>query len=156
MDYISPYADLIYFVTGGIAVCRYRLLTLRSAPKPVVIQVEAGGENAVLVADHILRDGILNRIADRDLIGIPFDMLSVALTAAGQHHIVYAEPDIDDYIKRGYPYVRTAQPATRGRDIERISIQSRDLLIGRARLQTTHSKPKIAADSLAAILDQPA
>lgn len=156
MDYVSHYTDLVYFASGGISVCRYRMLALASEPKQLVIQVENhGGHKDILITDHIVRDGILNRIADRDLTGVPFDMLCVALTEAGQHHIVFVEADLEDYIHRGYPYERCAQPAARGRHIERISINSRDLVVGRARLQTAHATPTLAADSLAAILDRP-
>ncbi|WP_241332388.1 hypothetical protein [Burkholderia cenocepacia] len=156
MDYVSHYTDLIYFANGGISVCRYRLLALASDPKQVVIQVENhGGQKDILISDHIVRDGVLNRIADRDLKGVPFDMLCVALTEAGQHHVVFVEADLEDYIHRGYPYERSTQPAARGRHIERISINSRDLVVGRARLQTAHATPTLAADGLAAILDRP-
>ncbi|WP_321810324.1 MULTISPECIES: hypothetical protein [unclassified Burkholderia] len=155
MDYVSHYTDLVYFANGGIAVCRYRLLALASDPKQVVIQVENhGGHKSILITDHIVRDGIINRIADCDLTGVPFDMLCVALTDAGQHHIAFVEADLEDYIHRGYPYERYAQPAARGRHIERISINSRDLVVGRARLQTTHATPTLAVDSLGAILDR--
>lgn len=103
MDYVSHYTNLIYFANGGISVCRYRLLALASDPKQVVIQVENhGGQKDILISDHIVRDGVLNRIADRDLTGVPFDMLCVALTEAGQHHIVFVEADLEDYIHRGY------------------------------------------------------
>ncbi|MBR8270515.1 hypothetical protein KDW88_27420 [Burkholderia cenocepacia] len=156
MDYVSHYTDLIYFANGGVSVCRYRLLALASDPKQVVIQVENhGGQKDILITDHIVRDGVLNRIADRDLTGVPFDMLCVALTEAGQHHVVFVEADLEDYIHRGYPYERSTQPAARGRHIERISINSRDLVVGRARLQTAHATPTLAADGLAAILDRP-
>ncbi|MDA3669983.1 hypothetical protein PFF91_28710 [Burkholderia cenocepacia] len=156
MDYVSHYTDLVYFASGGISVCRYRMLALASEPKQLVIQVENHcGHKGILIADHIVRDGVLNRIADRDLTGVPFAMLCVALTEAGQHHIVFVEADLEDYIHRGYPYERSAQPASRGRHIERISLNSRDLVVGRARLQTAHATPTLAADSLAAILDRP-
>ncbi|WP_230391222.1 hypothetical protein [Burkholderia cenocepacia] len=112
MDYVSHYTDLIYFANGGVSVCRYRLLALASDPKQVVIQVENhGGQKDILITDHIVRDGVLNRIADRDLTGVPFDMLCVALTEAGQHHVVFVEADLEDYIHRGYPYERSTQPA---------------------------------------------
>ncbi|HDR9512079.1 hypothetical protein C5615_37745 [Burkholderia cepacia] len=156
MDYVSRYTDLVYSANGGIAVCRYRLLALASEPTQLVIQVENhGGNKDILITDHIVRDGILNRIADRELTGVPFDMLCVALTEADQHHIVFVEADLEDYIHRGYPYERSAQPAARGRHIERISINSRDLVVGRARLQTAHATPTLAVDSLAAVLDRP-
>ncbi|WP_407973068.1 hypothetical protein ACJ51O_36400 (plasmid) [Burkholderia pyrrocinia] len=156
MDYVSHYTDLVYFANGGVSVCRYRLLALASEPKQVVIQVEDhGGHKGILITDHNVRDGILNRIADRDLTGVPFDMLCVALTEGGQHHIAFVEADLEDYIHRGYPFERSAQPAAHGRHIERISINSRDLVVGRARLQTAHATPTLADDSLAAILDRP-
>ncbi|MXN76423.1 hypothetical protein GR157_16970 [Burkholderia sp. 4701] len=156
MDYVSHYTDLVYFANGGIAVCRYRLLALASDPKQVVIQVEnRGGHKGILITDHVVRDGILNRIADRDLMGVPFDMLCVALTEAGQHYIAFVEADLEDYIHRGYPLERSARQAARGRHIERISIKSRDLVVGRARLQTAHATPTLAVDSLAAILERP-
>ncbi|OXJ06818.1 hypothetical protein [Burkholderia sp. AU6039] len=156
MDYVSRYTDLVYSANGGIAVCRYRLLALASEPKQLVIQVENhGGNKDLLITDHNVRDGILNRIADRELTGIPFDLLCVALTEAGQHHIVFVEADLEDYIHRGFPFERSAQQAARGRHIERISINSRDLVVGRTRLQTAHATPTLADDSLAAILDRP-
>ncbi|EDT37354.1 hypothetical protein [Burkholderia ambifaria] len=156
MDYISHYTDLVYFANGGVSVCRYRLLALASKPKQVVIQIENHrGHKDILITNHIVRDAILNRIADRELTGVPFDMLCVALTEAGQHHIVFVEADLEDYLHRGYPYERSAQPAARGRHIERISINSRDLVVGRARLQTAHTTPTLVVDSLAAILDRP-
>ncbi|KGX17118.1 hypothetical protein Y036_6151 [Burkholderia pseudomallei] len=156
MDYISHYTDLVYFANGDVSVCRYRLLVLASAPKLVVLQVEnCGGRKGILITDHIVRDGIINRIADRELSDVPLDMLRIALTEAGQHHVVLIEADLEDYMHRGYPYERSAQPASRGRHIERISIDSRDLIIGRARLQTTHATPELAVDSLTAILDLP-
>ncbi|KUY49038.1 MULTISPECIES: hypothetical protein [unclassified Burkholderia] len=156
MDHVTHYTDLAYFASGSIAVCCYRLFTLSSDPTQVIIQIDnCGAPKDVLITDHIVRDGILNRIADRDLTGIPCDMLCVALTEAGQHHIAFVEADLEDYIHRGYPYERSAQPAARGRHIDRISINSRDLVVGRARLQTARATPTPAADRLAAILDRP-
>lgn len=156
MDYVSRYTDLIYSANGGIAVCRYRLLALASEPTQLVIQVENhGGNKDILITDHNVRDGILNRIADRELTGVPFDLLCVALTEAGQHHIVFVEADLEDYIHRGYPYERSAQPAARGRHIERISIDSRNLVIGRARIQTAHATPTPPDAHLATVLNHP-
>ncbi|KWC91665.1 hypothetical protein [Burkholderia cepacia] len=156
MDYVSRYTDLVYSANGGIAVCRYRLLALASEPTQLVIQVENhGGNKDILITDHIVRDGILNRVADRELTGVPFDLLCVALTEGGRHHIAFVEADLEDYIHRGFPFERSAQQAARGRHIERISINSRDLVVGRARLQTAHATPTLADDSLAAILDRP-
>ncbi|KWE32646.1 hypothetical protein [Burkholderia territorii] len=156
MDYISRYTDLVYFANGDASVCRHRLLVLASTPKLVVLQVENfGGREGILLTDHIVRDGIINRIADRELPGVPLDMLRIALTEAGQHHVVPVEADLEDYIHRGYPYERSGQPASRGRRIERISIDSRDLVIGRARLQTTHATPEMAVGGLSAILNLP-
>ncbi|KVL32177.1 hypothetical protein WS98_21815 [Burkholderia territorii] len=156
MDYISRYTDLVYFANGEVSVCRHRLLVPASTPKLVVLQVENfGGREGILLTDHIVRDGIINRIADRELPGVPLDMLRIALTEAGQHHVVLVEADLEDYIHRGYPYERSGQPASRGRRIERISIDSRDLVIGRARLQTTHATPEMAVGSLSAILNLP-
>ncbi|WP_321944963.1 hypothetical protein [Burkholderia cenocepacia] len=157
MDYVSKYTGLIYFAKGRIFICRYRMLKLTSNPKQVIVQVENyDGPKDVLIHDHNVRDGILNRIADRELPGIPFDMLCVALTDSDQHHIVFVEADLEDYIHRGHPYQRTPERAARGRHIERISIDSRNLVVGRARLQTTDATPTPPADDLAAILSAPA
>ncbi|WP_175948554.1 hypothetical protein [Burkholderia pyrrocinia] len=154
MDYITTYTDLIYFARGGVAVCRYRLFPFTSDPNQVIVQIENHrGPKDILLTDYIVRDGILNRVAERELTGIPFDMLCVALTDAGRHHVIFVEADLEDYIHRGYPYERTAQQAARGRQIERISIDSRNLVVGRARVQTAHATPTPAADSLAAILN---
>ncbi|MBR8049349.1 hypothetical protein DN523_27095 [Burkholderia multivorans] len=157
MDYVTKYADLVYFSRGRIIICRYRFLTLAANPKQLIIQVETyADQRDPLIADHIGRDGILNRIADRDLVGIPFDMLCVVLSNAGQHSVVFVEADLEDYIHRGHLYQRTPQRTARGRHIERISIDSRHLVVGKARLQTTHATPSPATDDLVAILNLPA
>ncbi|KVK87641.1 hypothetical protein WJ47_12500 [Burkholderia ubonensis] len=156
MDYVTRYTDLIYFANGDIGVCRYRLLTFNSDPKQVVVQIDnhRGSKDAV-IADHRIRDAILNRIANRELEGVPFAMLCVALTANSEHHVLFVEPDLEDYIHRGYPYQRTPERAARGRHIERISIDSRNLVIGRARIQTAHATPTPPDADFAALLNHP-
>ncbi|PCE30335.1 hypothetical protein [Burkholderia ubonensis] len=157
MDYVTRYTDLIYSANGAIAFCRYRLLTFNSDPTQVVVQIDNHlGSKDALIADHRIRDAILNRIADRELQGVPFAMLSVALTADSVHHVLFIEPDLEDYIHRGYPYQQTPERAARGRHIERISIDSRNLVIGRARIQTAHATPTPPDADFAAILNRPA
>jgi len=156
MDYATHYADLVYLVNGDLAVCRYRLFLVNTDPKQVIVQIDNHhGPKDVLVTDYRARDTILNRIADRELMGIPFDMLCVALTNEGTHHILFVEPDLEDYVHRGFPYESSPERAARGRRIERISIDSRNLVIGRARIQTAHATPTPAAADLASVLDHP-
>ncbi|UEP39742.1 hypothetical protein LL998_33930 (plasmid) [Burkholderia ambifaria] len=156
MDYATHYADLVYLVNGDPAVCRYRFFLVDTDPKQVIVQIDNHrGPKNVLVTDYRARDTILNRIADRELMGIPFDMLCVALTNDGTHHILFVEPDLEDYVHRGFPYERSSEPAARGRHVERISIDSRNLVIGRARILTAHATPSPAAADLASVLDRP-
>ncbi|AOJ10001.1 hypothetical protein [Burkholderia mayonis] len=154
MHYVTSYSDIFYLVDGTLAVCRYRLIAVNDEPRQVVIQIDNHcGPEGVLIADHNVRDAVLNRIADRDLHGIPVNMLCLALTNAGTHHVVFVEPDLENYVQRGNPYAFTAEPGKRGRYFERISIHSRDLVVGRARLQTAHSKLALADADLTANLD---
>ncbi|WP_244139222.1 hypothetical protein [Burkholderia sp. BCC1630] len=81
-------------------------------------------------------------------------MLCVALSEANTHQVVLAEPDLKDYIHRGHPYQRISERAARGRDIERISIDSRNLMIGRARIQTAHATPMPPDADLANLLNR--
>ncbi|AOJ85187.1 hypothetical protein WS87_00010 (plasmid) [Burkholderia sp. MSMB0856] len=156
MDYVTRYTDLIYFASGEIASCRYRFIKSRDNQKQVIVQItHRNDQTANLTADHQTRDAILNRIADRELAGIPFSMLCVALTEGDTHHIVFPEPDLEDYIQRGHPYQQTPERAARGRHIERISIDSRNLVIGRARIQTAHATPTPPDTHLAAVLNRP-
>ncbi|ABO60020.1 hypothetical protein ABWH74_001539 [Burkholderia vietnamiensis] len=154
MDCKSRYTDLIYFAHGDVAACRYRFFLISADPKQVVLQLDNHrGQRGILISDHQTRDGILNRIADRELDGIPFAMLCVALSENNIHHVVSAEPDLEDYIHRGHPYRRIPEKAARGRHIERISIDSRNLTIGRARIQTAHDTPTLTAPDLASLLN---
>jgi hypothetical protein len=156
MDYETHYADLVYLVNGDLAACRYRLFLFNTDPKQVIVQIDNHhGPKDVLVEDHRTRDAILNRIADRELTGIPFDMLCVALTNGGSHQILAVEPDLEDYVHRGFPYERSPERAARGRHVERISIDSRNLVVGRARIHTAHAIPAPAAVDLASVLDRP-
>ena len=156
MDYATHYTDLVYLVNGYLAVCRYRLFLVNTDPKQVIVQIDNHhGPKDALVTDYRARDTILNRVADRELMGIPFDMLCVALTDDGTHHILFVEPDLEDYVHRGFPYESSPERAARGRRIERISIDSRNLVIGRARIQTAHATPTPAAADLASVLDHP-
>ncbi|VWD52877.1 hypothetical protein BLA18110_07810 [Burkholderia lata] len=156
MDYITRYTDLIYFASGDFVICRYRLIARRSEAKQIVVQIDNHkGSQGILRADHQARDAVLNRIADRELAGIPFAMLCVALTENDTHQVVLGEPDLEDYIHRGHPFQQTPERATRGRLIERISIDSRNLVIGRARILTAHSTPTSPDADLAALLNGP-
>ncbi|MCA8432415.1 hypothetical protein [Burkholderia seminalis] len=75
-----------------IAVCRYRLLTITSHPTQVIVQLKSHADpKSVTITDHIVHDAILNRIADRELIGIPFDKVCSALTDAGAHYALSLE-----------------------------------------------------------------
>ncbi|MCA7888563.1 hypothetical protein LGM58_35870 [Burkholderia contaminans] len=153
MDYVTRYTDLFYFAEGEITICRYRLIAPHSESKQVIVQIDNHrGPKDILTADHRARDAILNRIADRELSGIPFDMLCIALSESGSHHILFAEPDLEDYIHRGHPYQQSPERAARGRHIERISIESRNLVVGRARVQTAHATPMPPDDDLAVSL----
>ncbi|WP_412530409.1 hypothetical protein [Burkholderia lata] len=156
MDYVTRYTDLIYFTGGDLAICRYRLITRRSEAKQIVVQIDNHmGSQGILTENHQARDAVLNRIADRDLAGIPFAMLCIALTESDAHKIVVAEPDLEDYIHRGHPFQQTRERAARGRHIERISIESRNLVIGRARILTAHSTLTSPAADLGALLNGP-
>ncbi|MCA7954185.1 hypothetical protein LGM43_28340 [Burkholderia seminalis] len=155
MDYVTRYTDLIYFANDEIASCRYRFIKSPGNQTQVILQVNHhSGRPGNLAADHQTRDAILNRIADRELTGVPFSMLCVALTEGDVHHVVFPEPDLEDYIQRGHPYQRTPERAARGRHIERISIDSRNLVIGRARIQTAHTTPTPPDTDLAALLNR--
>ncbi|MDN7805710.1 hypothetical protein [Burkholderia gladioli] len=155
MDYITRYTDLIYFANDEIASCRYRLIRARDNQTQVIVQINHHGDRpGNPVADHKTRDAILNRIADRELTGVPLSMLCVALTEGNVHHVVFPEPDLEDYIQRGHPYHQTPERAARGRRIERISIDSRNLVIGRARIQTAHTAPTPPDNDLAAVLNR--
>ncbi|WP_186138393.1 hypothetical protein [Burkholderia gladioli] len=155
MDYITRYIDLIYFANDEIASCRYRLIKSRDNQTQVIVQINHhGGRPGNPVADHKTRDAILNRIADRELTGVPVSMLCVALTEGDAHHIVFPEPDLEDYIQRGHPYQQTPERAARGRHIGRISIDSRNLVIGRTRIQTAHTAPTPPDTGLAALLNR--
>ncbi|WP_321896691.1 hypothetical protein [Burkholderia cepacia] len=89
MDYGTRYTDLIYFTHGDVAVCWYRFFLIRADPKQVVVQLDNHrGHRGILISDHQTRDTILNRIADRELPGIPFAMLCVALSEKHTHHVV--------------------------------------------------------------------
>ncbi|RQS44340.1 hypothetical protein [Burkholderia sp. Bp8986] len=155
MVYVTRYTDLIYFANGEIASCRYRFIKSRDNQTQVIVQINHPSDRpGNLATDHQTRDAILNRIADRELTGVPFSMLCVALTEGDAHHIVFPEPDLEDYIQRGHPYQQTPERATRGRHIERISIDSRNLVIGRARIQTAHAAPTPPDTDLAALLNR--
>ncbi|HDR8982690.1 hypothetical protein QZM46_08260 [Burkholderia vietnamiensis] len=157
MDYVTRYTDLLYFAEGEITICRYRLIAPHSESKQVIVQIDNHqGPKDILTADHRARDAILNRIADRELSGIPFDMLCIVLSERGSHHILFAEPDLEDYIHRGHQYQQMPERAARSRHVERISIDSRNLVVGRARVQTAHATPTPPAEDLAAILNSPA
>ncbi|MBN3776635.1 hypothetical protein G3O06_03520 [Burkholderia sp. Ac-20345] len=154
MDYRTQYSDLIYFANEDVAACRYRFFVIRSDPAQVVVQLDNHkGRPGILISNHQTRDAILNRVADRELAGTPFAMLCVALSETNAHQVVFAEPDLEDYIHRGHPYQRIPERAARGRHIERISIDSRNLMIGRARIQTAHSTPTPPDPDLAALLN---
>ncbi|MEN8517877.1 hypothetical protein [Burkholderia sp. RS02] len=156
MDYVTRYTDLIYFAGGDFVICRYRLIARRSEAKQIVVQIDNHkGSQGILRADHQARDAVLNRIADRELAGIPFAMLCVALTENDTHQVVLGEPDLEDYIHRGHPFQQPPERAARGRHIERISIDSRNLVIGRARILTAHSTPTSPDADLAALLKSP-
>ncbi|KVK86635.1 hypothetical protein [Burkholderia sp. MSMB1498] len=153
MDNVTSYTDLLYFENGGIAVCRYRFLTCHPESSQVIVQIDNHkGRKGVLTEDHHTRDAILNRLADRELTGIPFEMLCVVLSEGGVHHVVFPEPDLEDYIHRGYPHQQTPERAARGRHIERISIDSRHLVVGKARIHTAHATPTPPDEDLALIL----
>lgn len=156
MDYVTRYTDLIYFTGGDLAICRYRLISRHAEVKQIVVQIDNHkGPQQILTADHQARDAVLNRIADRELAGIPFAMLCIALTESGTHQIAFAEPDLEDYIHRGHPYQQTPERAARGRHIERISIDSRNLVVGRARIQTAHTALTPTDADLAELLNRP-
>ncbi|QTB53497.1 hypothetical protein [Burkholderia pseudomallei] len=155
MDYVTRYTDLIYFTNDEIAFYRYRFIKSRDNQTQVIVQINHQRDRpGNLIADHQTRDAILNRIADRELTGVPFSMLCVALTEGDAHHIIFPEPDLEDYIQRGHPYQQTPERAARGRHIERISIDSRNLVIGRARIQTAHTAPTPPDTDLAALLNR--
>ncbi|MGY6240126.1 hypothetical protein ACW910_21845 (plasmid) [Burkholderia ambifaria] len=156
MDYVTRYTDLIYFTGGDLAICRYRLISRHAEVKQIVVQIDNHkGPQRILTADHQARDAVLNRIADRELAGIPFAMLCIALTENDTHQVVLGAPDLEDYIHRGHPFQQTPERAARGRHIERISIDSRNLVIGRARILTAHATPTSPAADLAALLNGP-
>ncbi|WP_333994607.1 hypothetical protein [Burkholderia orbicola] len=156
MDYITRYTDLIYFAGGDLALCQYRFISRHAEVKQIVVQIDNHkGPQRSLTADHQARDAVLNRIADRELVGIPFAMLCIALTENDTHKTAFAEPDLEDYIHRGHPYQHTAARAARGRRIERISIDSRNLVVGRARIQTAHTVLTPPDPDLAELLNRP-
>ncbi|MBR7917053.1 hypothetical protein KDX16_14590 [Burkholderia vietnamiensis] len=157
MPYCTSRTELVHLTTNGQpAVCRYRCIVTGSAtPAPrVIVQIEPVD---LAVSDlrnsHNARDAVINRILDRELVGVPLDLIDIVLSESAGHFAVALEVDLEDYIQRGNRYKLAPESGKRGRIYERISIESRNFVGGRVRVHTAYSEIAPASPELVALIN---
>ncbi|WP_321818392.1 MULTISPECIES: hypothetical protein [unclassified Paraburkholderia] len=154
MSYRSPLQLIVVpDETGRPNAMLYRVAFTQQQPWLAIVELRQCDTSFVNpVTSAAARDQVLNRLLDHDLRGLLLDVVRLVATDQTGSFEYAITPDIHDYMQRGNRYSASPERARRGRLVERIEIDSENLIAGRVRVDTVHAKATALAEEIKAAL----